>query len=180
MKSLKTYFVSFFILTMTAAGQQATADEIDPFIGKYMGETHDVQNDREVKRDLSVEISKRKNGFRIEWKTTKLKSSGKTSTKEYSIEFDATERDHIYSSAMKANLFGGRQPLDPMKGDPYVWAKIEGKVITVHAMIIAEDGGYEMLSYKRSLVKSGLNLDFTRVKNGVPQRKIMAHLDRVE
>ena len=67
-----------------------------------------------------------------------------------------------------------------MKGDPYVWSRVNGDLLTVHAMIITEDGGYEMLTYKRTVVEEGLDLEFNRIKNGESLKTITAHLEKVQ
>ena len=36
------------------------------------------------------------------------------------IDFVPTKRDHIYAAAQKVNVFGGKKPLDPLQGDPYM------------------------------------------------------------
>ena len=168
------------VVLLLALSNLSYANEMDRFIGEYIGHTINHENGRDVQRDLSVSIKEEGDGFRIEWKTTKIKASGNTSSKSYSIDFEPSHRDGIFSSAMKANLFGGRQPLDPMKGDPYVWSQVHGDLLIVHAMIITEEGGYEMLTYKRTLVDGGLDLEFIRIRDGQTLKTIMAHLEKVD
>lgn len=171
-----------FAVCILLCGCAATshADAIDPFVGSYVGETRDVRGGSEVKRDLSVDVSKTGDGFRVQWKTTKFSPSGKAKTKSYDIEFVPSERRNVYSSAMKTNVFGGRVPLDPMKGDPYVWARIDGRVLIVHALLITERGDFEVLTYRRRLVEDGLVLEFDRMGHGSERRRIEARLERVD
>ncbi len=95
------------------------AADFDPFVGHYAGSTTIVGNTEGTAngREITVDISEHKKGFRINWSTTKAKS-GKS--KEYTIDFVPTKRDHIYAAAQKVNVFGGKQPLDPLQGNPYM------------------------------------------------------------
>ncbi len=167
---------SCFLLGFTTV---AGASHYEIFFGRYVGATSYMQNGKEVQRDLSVEITPAKTGFNVKWTTTKVKASGETKSKSYSRDFVPSGREHIYSSAMKANLFGGREPLDPMKGDPYVWAKIHDNVMTIYAMLITEEGGYEMLTYERTLTEEGITVVFNRIGDGNPQRQVKATLKKV-
>jgi len=128
----------------------ANAVEHDQFIGVYAGKYSGVNGGKEKKRDLSVKIKEINDGFNASWKTTTFKND-KTKTKEYSIDFVETDRAHIYEAQQKKNLFGGREPMDPMQGDPYFWARIDGRKLTVFAMIVTENGGYEMQTFDREL-----------------------------
>lgn len=174
MKIARFYLPVFALLV---AGTVMAAD-YDPFIGRYEGEVVITDDASESRRDLSVDIRKIDEGFQVNWSTTTRQSDGKEKTKSYSIDFVPSDREHIYRSAMKKNLFGGREPLDPMKGDPYVWAHIENGTLIVNALIINEQGGYEMQTYERKLVDGGLMLRFNRIRDGERLREIEAMLKR--
>ena len=162
------------LLPVTAAN----AEEFDIFIGQYEGQYVHPDGDKKKNRDLSVKIQKVKDGLNISWATTTFKNS-KPKRKIYSIDFLATERDHVYFAAQKKNVFGGREPLDPMKGEPYAWARIEGRSITVFVLTIAEDGGYEIQTYDRNLITDNtLEVRFTRIRNGEVIAAIEAVLAR--
>ena len=154
------------------------ANGISKFYGKYSGETTDNSSGKEVKRNLGVEIKKTGKGFNVSWQTTSIKSDGRVKTKEYSIDFIPSERENIYSSAMKTNLFGGKQALDPLKGDPYVWARINGDNLIIHALVINDNGGFELLTYDRQLVEDGMSLVFSRIDEVHEVKHIEAKLIR--
>ena len=177
---MRLYSIATAISLTLAAFASAQAAEIDPFVGSYQGEATLVSNGKESHRDLSVKISKLDDGFRLNWQTTTQRADGSEKTKSYTIDFFPSNREHIYQSAMKANLFGGREPLDPMKGDPYVWSYFKGDTLVVHALIINEEGGYEMQTYDRTLVKEGLALKFNRIRNGEPLKQIETILKRTD
>lgn len=154
------------------------AQDIEQFVGEYVGETTFTDGDTEYKRDLGVSITKTKQGFKIIWKTTTHKPSGEIKAKTYEIEFHSTKRENIYSSAMRTNVFGGRTALDPMEGDPYVWARITDDTLSVYALLVTEEGGYEMQVYDRTLTPDGLDLKFSRIRDGKNLRLIEARLKR--
>ncbi len=180
MRQVSFAALALLALLLAASPEISRAHEHERFYGTFVGETADISQGSEVRRDLSVTIDGTDDGFRVEWKTVSVKSDGRRKEKAYSIDFFPSQREHIYSSAMKANLFGGRQPLDPMKGDPYVWAHFHGDTLVINALLITDDGGYEMLTYNRTLVAEGLHLEFDRIYNGEPQKRVEATLKRVD
>ena len=182
MKTTVGYILAIAGLVMGFASQPALAggDELKPFYGTYIGQSDPVAGGEAVKRDLGVHIVPADdNGFRLTWTTARHKSDGRRKEQEITIEFVPIRREGLYSSAMRRNKFGHRIPNDPLKGDPYVWARIHDKTLTVHALVITEDGGYEMQAYTRTLVESGLNLRFDRIRDGVTLRTITGSLRRI-
>src|SRR5581483_11801608 len=72
-----------------------------------------------------------------------------------------------------------RVPLDPLRGDPYVWARIQGATLTVSALLITDDGGYEVHVYDRTLIAGGLLLEHSRVRDGAVLQTVTGTLKRV-
>ncbi|MFQ6024590.1 MAG: hypothetical protein ACE5NW_17890 [Acidiferrobacterales bacterium] len=151
---------------------------IEAFFGDYVGQTTSVVGREVTKRDLNVSIKANDTAFTIDWTAIMRKSSGKIKRKHYSIDFRPTRRENIFSSAMKTNMFGHSQALDPLKGDPYVWARINGATLTVYALLITDAGGYEMQVYDRTLTDNGLHLRFSRVRDGETLRLIEGTLTK--
>lgn len=131
-----------------------------------------------TKRDMSVRISETKRGFNVTWTSTSYRSDGRAKDKTYSIDFAESERDGVYAAAMQRNVFGHDGQLDPMKGEPYVWARIKNDTLTVFSMFVTDDGGYEMQQYNRTLAEGGLMLEFHNLLNGEPQRSVKTFLER--
>ena len=175
MKTLSSFWAIFLLLSIPTL---TLASDPERFYGHYTGETVDTSSGKEVKRNLDVTIKKAKKGFNVSWETTTIKSDGRTKTKSYSINFIPSDRDSIYSSAMKTNLFGGQEALDPLKGDPYVWARIHNDTLTLHALVITDDGGFEMQTYNRTLVEGGMQLKFDRISDGHEVKHIEVFLKR--
>jgi hypothetical protein len=167
--------------TMTL-GVTATAGDpgIEVFFGEYEGETVTDYDGELRKRDLRIKISPFENGFTVNWISVTRKANGKLKRKEYSIEFHPTRRNQIYRSGERKDLFGNAVPLDPMKGDPYVWARLAKDTLTIFALHVLEDGGYEMQTYERRRTSEGLDLKYSRVRDGKILRTVNATLIEVE
>ena len=171
----------FVVATLWAlAPGQASAGEpsFEAFFGSYVGRSVASAEGDTAPRDLSVHIEESGDGFKVDWATVRQLADGSTRRRALSIVFQPTKRSGIYGSAMRSDKFGHRVPLDPLKGDPYVWAKIQGRTLTVYALVITEEGGYEMQVYERTLTESGLDLRFARVRNGLRLKLITGTLTR--
>ncbi|MEM1006898.1 MAG: hypothetical protein AAF496_07565 [Pseudomonadota bacterium] len=157
----------------------AHADTIAPFVGDYVGSADVVDADgTSTPRDMSVSIHETKNGFNVSWKTTTYKLDGRVKDQQFSVDFQPSERPDVYSAAMKRNVFGHEVQLDPMKGEPFVWGRIDGKTLTVFSLFIASDGGYELQQYDRTLADGGLNLSFSRLIDGEKSRSVETFLKK--
>ncbi len=158
---------------------RASAHEVSDFLGQYSGSAEVTQSDgtRDL-RNLSVVISETKNGFEVQWSTVTEKEDGRRKEKSYTVEFIRSDRRGIFSAAMHRNVFGHEVQQDPMKGQPYVWARLTGDTLTVFSMFIHQNGDYEMQQYDRSLTAEGLALVFQTHRNGQPVRQIETKLLR--
>ena len=171
----------FFLLLISSSVWSAEGRSIEDFYGEFVGHVVTNNDGKEIDRDLSVSIrpAKQEGRFLVKWATVIRKASGKLKRKVYNIKFARTHRTNIYSSAMKKNVFGGSVALDPLKGDPFVWARIKGDTLTVHALIISDDGGYQMQIYDRTLNDEGLMLNYVLKDRGNYVKKISTQLVRV-
>ena len=132
------------------------------------------------RRDVSTTIAPTKDGFSVSWTSISYKDDGRSKSKSYTIEFTPTQRDHIYGSAMKTNVFGKPVPLDPLKGEPFVWARFEGDTFSLFSLLINEQGEYDMQEYHRTLVEGGLDLVFRSVSDAATSKEIKTFLARVD
>ena len=132
-------------------------------------------------RDINVTISEKgRGGFNVFWATVSTRADGELKRKSYSIDFRRTNRDNIYQSAMRKDVFGNDAPNNPMKGDPYVWARISGDTLSVYALIVTDDGSYDMQAYHRTLTPEGMKLRFSRTIEGEEKKVITGELKRVK
>lgn len=172
-------WLMFLISAVFALARGAMAHEVSEFYGRYTGSVEVVYADGDVDpRDMSVEITGTRKGFAVKWSSITEKDDGRRKEKTYEIEFIDSGRDGIFAAAMQRNVFGHEVQHDPMKGRPYVWARITGETLTVFSMFIHQNGDYEMQQYDRSLTDAGLHLVFTAHRNGQPRRKLTTDLMR--
>ena len=152
---------------------------IEPFFGEYRGKTISEDDGETTTRDLGVSIEPDGEYFKITWSTVTRRADGELKHKSYAISFTPTHRPEIYRSAMRTDMFGNRVPMDPLSGDPFVWCRISGKTLTVYALLINDAGRYDLQVYDRTLVDKGLDLKFTRLREGHPPRALSAFLERI-
>ncbi len=159
-------------------GEKA-APELVRFFGTYTGSAEVTRANGEVEdRNMQVEIREAGQGFWVKWTTQRMKPGGKVSAKSYDILFEPGGRGDLYSAAMRQNVFGHAVPLDPLKGEPYVWARLVEDTLTVFSLFIDANGDYEMQQYDRTLVEGGMDLHFSSHRNGFPRLETRSFLER--
>ena len=163
-------------LVLLAAPLQA---DISRFVGKYSGSADVIAADgTPTPRDMSVEISETGKGFQVSWTSVTHRVDGTSKEKTYSINFVPSDRDGVFSAAMARNVFGHSVQMDPMKGEPYVWARIIGDTLSVYSLYVDSVGGYEIQQFNRTLAPGGLDLEFVSLRNGERQRSVSTFLKR--
>lgn len=172
---------SFVVLLFALfSGTALAADRpISDFYGEYVGSSLSGQGSDLEERDINVIISEEKRGFNVAWSTISAREGGALKRKSYSISFRRTNRDNIYQSAMRTDVFGNEAPNNPMEGDPYVWARIAGDTLSVYALIVTDTGSYDMQAYHRTLTPEGMKLRFSRTVEGEEKKVIAGELKRV-
>lgn len=171
--------VLVYIMTLLVAlPNTVQADSITPFIGSFTGTAEFDENGTTVRRDMSAQIAETDEGFSVSWTSATYKPDGRIKEKSYTIEFTPSARDDIYASAMQTNVFGKQIPLNPLKGEPFVWSRIVDDTLTVFSLFINEAGNYEIQEYHRTLTEGGLDLKFLRIQNGLEVRTVETFLAR--
>jgi hypothetical protein len=165
---------------VTAALADSAKPALEAFFGTFKGQTILESDGVMTTRDLDVAIAPTRSGFNIRWTTTMLGRDGALKRESSSIDFEPTRRPGIFASQMRSDMFGNRMPLDPLRGDPFVWARLIDATLTVYALLITDDGGYEMQVYHRTLVDGGLALKFFRFREGDALRTVTASLKRTD
>lgn len=169
---------SLATILILLSGQTLFAAEISDFFGAYTGSAKVEDDGGTVARDMGVRIIQTDAGFQVTWTSITHKQDGRLKEKKYTIGFVPSARENIYASAMKTNVFGKSEPLDPLKGDPYVWSRLSGDTLTLYSLLIDEEGGYEVQEYDRTLTDGGLQLEYRRIRNSTPLTTINAFLAR--
>lgn len=172
-------FILASIAMLWTVGAWAADRSIEDFYGEYAGRSISKNGEKLDTRDINVEIKEIRRGFNVSWTTVTFRKGSKASRKSYSIDFRKTKRDGIFQSAMRKDVFGNQTPNDPMKGDPYVWARVRGDTLSVYALIVTNDGSYDMQVYNRTLIPNGMTLQFTRYLEGEEVKSISGELQRV-
>lgn len=165
-------------LLLAPALAHAMPPGFERFFGEWVGEAVSETGGEVETRDIRAKIVPEGKGFSVTWIMVIHKATGKDKRTEHSIKFQPTSRPGIYSSAMRVDTFGNARPLDPLRGDPYMWARTDGSALMIYALIITDSGGYEMHVYERTLTPAGMNLKFSRVRDGEVLRTITGTLKR--
>jgi len=151
---------------------------INAFAGHYVGSglaRNDVSEYFDLTvRDLDVTIRPEGAGFNVAW-TTVLREGGDPDNPN--IKRKSSSIDFV--PAGRPGVFRGAPSVDPMSGDAYAWAYINGQTLTVHSLVIDETGSYTMHSYDRTLTGLGMELRFTRVRDGEPTKTVTGKLVKV-
>ncbi len=180
-RAVHTLLILLVLACLLGARSATALDEpIDTFFGNYEGTSISGATEGETVRDMKVSIAPTKRGFNVTWNTTTHKAGGRSKIKTYSIDFEPTKREGIFGSEMRRNKFGDRVPLDPLRGAPYIWARITGNVLTVYALHITAEGSYEMQVYHRTRTEEGLSAEFSRFSEGEPMKVITGTLAKVD
>ena len=171
------------LLTMFLGGALPVAnagapDPIRSFVGEYRG--HSIEDSESVLtiHDIDVRITRFESGFTVKWSMVTRNANGEAERSEYSVNFVPTRREHIFASAMAPNLFGKQVPLNPLEGEPFMWARITGPTLSVYAMFVTESGGHDMQIYDRTLTEDGLQLKIQRLRDEMPYRVVTGTLKK--
>ena len=175
---LARFATAVWVSLAVLAGAPALAGEnlpIEAFAGHFEGTG--IARDEvskyfdETVRELAVTIVPEGGGFALSWSTV-LRQGGDPD------DPDVRENAHalFFEPTDRANVFQGAVELDPLGGWPFVWARISGNTLTVHSLLVHEDGSYEIQTYDRTLSGMGMELHFTRLRDGKLVRSVTGKL----
>ena len=75
-----------------------------------------------------------------------------------------------------AGQYRGTESGDPLNGGRMVWARLAGQTLTIYSLEFGEGGRYEMETYARTLVGTGMDLNYSRVSEGERVRGVKGRL----
>lgn len=165
------------VLLATSSWAQSTV-KIGAFYGKWSGsaisESNVSVNFRLTARDMDVEIRPSGNGFSVLW-TTVLRQRGNPNDptperRSTELRFEPTDKPNVWR-AVGSN--------DPLVDERFAWARLAKQTLTVHSMVIRNDGGFDLQVYDRTLKPTGMELEFTAFRDGVPRRTAKGRLVKV-
>lgn len=122
-------------------------------------------------RDLDVVIRPAGAGFSVEW-TTVIRRGG--DPKKPDVRRRSTSR--TFQPAGRPGLWRCTDSGDALAGEQLCWARIHGNTLTVYEMTVLRDGRYSIQKYDRTLSGSGMELVFTRIRDGEPVRTVKGRL----
>jgi len=173
-KSLRTGICLLFLATGAVQAQDLTpAHFYGTFQGSGFAEDKDSIYFGTTVRDLNVIIAPSGGGFNVTW-TTIIRGGGDPSKPNVRRKTQTV----MFSPTDKRNVFRGAPSGDPLSGNRYIWSKIEGNTLTVFIMTISNSGAYNMQSYARTLSGYGMELVFSRIRDGEPVRTARAKLTK--
>lgn len=172
-------WASSLVLILRLGGPATAADlPIAAFFGTFQGggvaESEDSLYFAVTARDLDVKIAKSDGGgFALTW-TSVIHSGGdpanpdvKRRTATWRFVPDAKHPGRVFRCADQG---------DPFAGEAMCWARIHERTLSVYALAVRDDGGYELQQYDRTLKGTGMDLLFTRHRDGERVRKATGSL----
>lgn len=167
------------LLFIAATGAVQAADlSIRAFYGKFQGggvaENDDSLYFGVTARDFDVDIQPADSGFSVTW-TSVIRSGGTpgnpASRRKTSVRtFKATARAGVWQAV---------ESKDPVGGGELCWARIKDNTLTVYLMVVRDDGAYELQQYDRTLLATGMEMTFTRLRDGDKVRRVKGRLVKV-
>ena len=169
--------VTIAVLLIACLGPAAAeTPAIKPFLGQFTGTA--VMKNRDavffgtVARDLDTRIVETADGFRITWITRQADDSAERSKRR------PRESTFDFVPAGRPNIFKAVQSGDVAAGQPYAWARIEGRTLVVYVMEIAGNGTPAMATYTRTVAGDEMTLTFMSTRDGEPMRVVSGKLKR--
>ena len=137
------------LLAMNVSALRAQPSSIADFVGSFAGtgvaETcNDIYAPESV-RDLDVMIEAAGSGLSVTWTTVVRSVGGKAKYETQTLSFSATGAGSQYWSDALTDPFG----------HGVAWAGIEDQTLSVFALNIDTDGGYQLQRYARTLDQVG-------------------------
>ena len=178
-KRFGLYALLVGLAALTAAPGAMAADlDIKAFFGKFEGGGV-AKNDDSLyfgvtARDFDVAIAPEGSGFSVAW-TSVIRGGGTPGNpdvrrKSSSLTFVPGNRPAVWRAVTSG---------DPVAGAEAAWARITGNTLSVYLMIVRDDGAYEIQKYDRTLSISGMELTFTRIRDGEEVRSVKGRLVKV-
>lgn len=171
--------VLLIVAPAAASAQDATIKE---FFGTFIGNAL-IKGDNEF-RDIIVAIEPARNGFSIYTSTVirkgPLRAVPNVRWRSETQRFVQSDKPHLFEPLIRESTFTRRREPDLFGGDSVAWASIRGNTLGVYAADVLEDGHYELRVFERTLTDLGLDLRFTRYRDGVIVRQLEGILARAD
>jgi hypothetical protein len=167
-------FAALVAFSAPASAQKRTLS-ISHFFGTFSGggvaENEDSLYFAVTARDFDVVIGPADGGFKIAW-TSVIRGGGGAGKPR--VRKKSTTRTFI--AGARPGLFTATSSGDPLSGKEMAWARIKDNALMVYLMIVDDDGAYQIQRYERKLSGTGMELTFTRLKDGEKIRTVTGRL----
>jgi len=174
MRSMSLVVAALMAFSSAASAQKRTLS-IGHFYGTFSGggvaENEDSLYFAVTARDFDVVIGPAGKGFKVTW-TSVIRGGG--DVEKPKVRKKSTSRTFVPSA--RRGVFKGASSSDPLSGKEVSWARIKENSLIVYLMIIDKRGAYQLQRYERKLVGSGMELTFTRLKDGEQVRTVKGRL----
>lgn len=170
-------FGLILVLLIFAAARPAGAEQdgsIKAFFGNWGGSAIAKNSDSiyfgVTIRDLDVTIAGAPDGFRIAW-TTVFRRGGtpnKPNIRRKTTRLSFAETNPGIYQAKGASRAG--------PGGTYSWARFDGKTLVVYLFAIDNEGVYQLSRYARTVTGSGMDLEFSAIRDGEALRTVTGRL----
>lgn len=173
-RPFRTCLIALVFATCATAAS-ASQLTLKSFYGTYEGSG--IAEDKDslyfgiTMRDIDVTIAPAGKGFSVQW-TTVLRQGGDPDNpdvrrKSSTITFRPTSNPKRFAAVNRT------EPLSP---EGLSWARLDGQTLTVYVLAISDDGRYNLQSYARTITPNGMELLFTRIKEGAKTRSVRGKL----
>jgi hypothetical protein len=114
--------------------------------------------------DLSVRIEADETGFRMHWTALEReKVGGPLVRRPIEARFVPTDRPGVFAfepedSSMLLSLFGDPATNNPLEGEPLLWARFDGKALSIYGLVINPEGGFDLYQHVRRLTGDGMTV----------------------
>ena len=161
-----------------SASAVGASDLLERFTGHYVASRVSESSLRVTPSasDIHLDVTPGDDGFVLRWQSLRELDNGVRH--HYEVRFEKTRRAGIYLAAMRCDAFGQPRPLDPARGEPYLWAHLDDDELTLYAMSIADDGSHDLSLYRYRADGERLTLAYERVRNEQPLERVRAVLER--
>ena len=179
MKRLSIFSLVVAAIFFVAGGNAFAADlNIKAFYGKFQGGGI-AENDDSIyfgvtSRDFDVTIEPAGDGFSVEW-TSVIRGGGDPANPN--VRRKTTKR--TFQTKSKPGVWRAVESKDPVDDGELCWARLKENTLSVYLMVVRNDGAYEIQKYDRTLLPSGMEMLFTRTRDGEKVRQVKGRLVKV-
>jgi hypothetical protein len=163
---------ALLVLVLVLGATSSLADDalIKPFSGGWRGTeiTTSGGDGLALKpQDLDIRIHPDDNGFHINWVGFGRGEDGGLKREKVEATFAPTKRPGVFAFApggksLLSRLFADPATGNPLNGETLLWARLEGKTLTVYSLAINPRGGFDLDRYARTLTENGMTIRYTR------------------